>query len=255
MRPAIAIQAMDKAVIINLGVIATALEARYRLVNFLVFFLIIFLIIFLNLLCGTDNAVIIEVRAAVQARIGAVYQQLGRPTAATGTPGMDGDVIRKEREPHCFCKSSVCEDKGMVFPLYCERVKNEQCPIDLPCKSHENSIGGRVNHGVSILTAAIGDVDMTHVSIVIPCDSTDAWVVAAYDDIDDIELLADPWKNVISRKKYYHGIRVRNKKNTITYKNFSDKVFDQWSKVTEKCSTAMLFEQEIKRILMDNAGN
>ena len=85
---------MDKAVIINLGVIATALEARYRLVNFLVFFLSFFLIIFLNLLCGTDNAVIIEVGAAVQARIGAVYQQLGRPTAATGTPGMDGDVIR-----------------------------------------------------------------------------------------------------------------------------------------------------------------
>lgn len=30
----------------------------------------------------------------------------------------------------------------MVFPLYCERVKNEQCPIELPCKSHENSIEG-----------------------------------------------------------------------------------------------------------------
>lgn len=61
----------------------------------------------------------------------------------------------------------------------------------------------------------------------------------------------DPWKNVIARKKHYHGIRVRDKKNTTTYKIFSDKVVDQWSAVTEKCNTAMLFEREIKRILMD----
>lgn len=33
--------------------------------------------------------------------------------------------------------------------------------------------------------------DMTHISIVIPCDSTDAWVVAVYDDIDDVESLVD----------------------------------------------------------------
>ena len=168
---------------------------------------------------------------------------------------MDGDVIRKEKESHCLCGSTVCEDKGKVFPLYCEKAKDEKCPVELPCESHENGIRGRVNQGVSILTMAIGKADMTHISIVIPCDSTDAWVVAAYDDINDVESLVDPWKNVIAKKKYYHGIRVRDKKNTTTYKNFSDKVVDQWSTVTEKCSTAMLFEQEIKRILMNDSEN
>ena len=166
---------------------------------------------------------------------------------------MDGDVIRKEKEAHCLCKSTACEDKRKVFPLYCEKVKDEKCPVELPCESHENGIKGRVDHGVSILTAAMGEADMTHISIVIPCDSTDAWVVAAYDDIDDVESLVDPWKNIIAKKKHYHGIRVRDKKNTYTYKSFSEKVVDQWSAVKEKCSTAMLFEQEVKRILMDDS--
>ena len=166
---------------------------------------------------------------------------------------MDGDVIRKEKEAHCLCKSTACEDKRKVFPLYCEKVKDEKCPVELPCESHENGIKGRVDHGVSILTAAMGEADMTHISIVIPCDSTDAWVVAAYDDIDDVESLVDPWKNIIAKKKHYHGIRVRDKKNTYTYKSFSEKVVDQWSAVKEKCRTAMLFEQEVKRILMDDS--
>jgi hypothetical protein len=70
---------------------------------------------------------------------------------------MDGDVIRKEKEAHCLCKSTACEDKRKVFPLYCEKVKDEKCPVELPCESHENGIKGRVDHGVSILTAAMGE--------------------------------------------------------------------------------------------------
>lgn len=163
---------------------------------------------------------------------------------------MDGDVIRKEKEAHCLCKSTICEYKGRVFPLYCEKVKGEKCPVKLPCESHENGIKGRMNHGMSILTEAIGEVDMSHIMIVIPCDSTDTWVVAAYDDVDDVEVLTDPWKNIIAKRKLYHGVRVRDKKNTYTYKNFSEKVVDQWSKVTQKCITAMFFEQEVKRVLM-----
>lgn len=127
---------------------------------------------------------------------------------------MGGDVIRKEKETHCICESTVCEVKGTTFPLYCEKVKNEKCPVELPCESHDSGIEGRISHGVSILTAAMGEADMTHISIVIPCDSTDAWVVAAYDDIDDVESLVDPWKNIIAKKKHYHGIRVRDKKGS-----------------------------------------
>ena len=59
--------------------------------------------------------------------------------------------------------------------------------------------------------------------------------------------------------RFFEGVRKKSalcpldKKNTYTYKSFSEKVVDQWSAVKEKCSTAMLFEQEVKRILMDDS--
>ena len=57
---------------------------------------------------------------------------------------------------------------------------------------------------------------MSQIAITIPCDSTDAWVVAAYDGTDDIETQEDPWKTIIAKKKTYHGIRVRG----VTYKYY-----------------------------------
>lgn len=98
----------------------------------------------------------------------------------------------------------------------------------------------------------IGNEDMAHISITIPCDSTDAWVVAAYDELDDVEMLEDPWDRIIAKGKHYHGIRVRgNKKSTNTYQQFSGKVAECWNTVTEKCRSAEILEQEVRRILMD----
>jgi hypothetical protein len=94
MRPAVAIQAMDEAILIDLGVVTTALEAKdlFFFINFI--FLILDFIHYLHFLHQGNDAVIIEVGAAIQARVSAISQQHGGPAAAAGAPGMNGDIIR-----------------------------------------------------------------------------------------------------------------------------------------------------------------
>ena len=162
---------------------------------------------------------------------------------------MDGDVIRKEKEVHCLCDSTECEEKGKIFPLYCDMVKNT-CPIELPCKSHVHEIGSTIAHGKNMINAVLSEADREHVIITIPCDSTDAWIVAAYEEIEDVEGIEDPWRNIISRGKYYHNVRVRgDKKNTVTYAAFLSTLYDNWDKVVEKCYSAKIFDQEIKKFI------
>ena len=162
---------------------------------------------------------------------------------------MDGDVIRKEKEPHCICVSTACKYKGTVFPLYCDK-HGTDCPVEVPCEDHVDGITAMIEHGEKILALSLKANDMSHIAITIPCDSTDAWVVAAYDELDNLERYEDPWRTIIAKKKYYHGIRVRgDKKNVNTYATFSDMVAERWDEVTQKCSSAMKFDQEVKRIL------
>ena len=77
-----------------------------------------------------------------------------------------------------------------------------------------------------------------------------AWIVAAYEEIEDVEGIEDPWRNIISRGKYYHNVRVRgDKKNTVTYAAFLSTLYDNWDKVVEKCYSAKIFDQEIKKFI------
>ncbi len=184
-----------------------------------------------------------------------ILMQEVHPTIDAVVIQMDGDVIRKEKEVHCLCGTTTCEDKGKVFPLYCTKVKDRECPITLPCESHAEGVTERINHGKFVLESELKNEDMANISVIIPCDSTDTWVVAAYDEIEDVELFEDPWDKIITKGKYYHGIRVRgNKKNTNTYSLFSGKVAECWEKVTKKCRSAEILEQEIKRILVQDEG-
>ena len=162
---------------------------------------------------------------------------------------MGGDVVRKEKEAHCLCDTTSCENKGNVFPLYCDKHVSE-CPVIIPCESHESGIEAMMEHGEELLKSELDADDMSQIAITIPCDSTDAWVVAAYDGTDDIETQEDPWKTIIAKKKTYHGIRVRgDKKNVLTYAVFSDRVAESWKEVTQKCISAKRLEQEVKRVL------
>lgn len=161
---------------------------------------------------------------------------------------MDGDVVRKEKEVHCRCDSTKCDDKGKAFPLYCEKAKSE-CSAEIPCQSHNSDVDDIMSHGIHVLREALNVTDDRRIVITIPCDSTDAWVAAAYDDFDAIEQIEDPWKNIISKGKFFHDIRVRgDKKNTVTYSAFMKKLSDNWLEVTEKCDSAKKFEKEIKRV-------
>ena len=164
---------------------------------------------------------------------------------------MDGDVIRKEKEVHCFCDSTICGEKGKEFPLYCEKAVDGMCPIEVPCQSHSGEIEDVINHGKQVLAETINMPDKSRIIITIPCDSTDAWIVAAYDDFENVEKIQDPWRSIIAKGKYYHDVRVRGEKKSIsTYSVFAEHIVSNWDLVTDKCYSAKLLEQEIIKVFI-----
>ena len=157
---------------------------------------------------------------------------------------MDGDVFRKEKEVHCVCNSDKCESSGEVFPLECEA---NNCPVVIPCTHHADGIDSCVEFlGDLILSNFPGE----YVPLcIIPCDSTDTWIVAAYDDFDGPELIPDPWNSIISRRNDYHGIRVPgHKKTKIVYDKFIPHVCENWEIVKERCSQAAYFDHIISEL-------
>jgi len=170
---------------------------------------------------------------------------------------MDGDVVRKEKEVHCQCPVTICNEKeSVIFPLYCKTATERMCPVKLPCSAHANQVQDIIDQGRKVLGKALGETDQKRIVITIPCDSTDAWIVAAFDEYDDIEHIEDPWKNIIVKGKYYHEIRVRgNKKNISTYSKFADHLVDNWDVVTKKCVSAKCFEKDILEALKNTLSH
>lgn len=157
---------------------------------------------------------------------------------------MDGDVARKEREVHCGCYREECEACGTVFPLKCQI---EDCPVVVPCVRHPEGIEGYVGHLQMLIQDCFpGDyVPMC----VIPCDSTDAWIVAAFESDEHIESMEDPWANIISRGKSYHGIRVPgHRKTKAVYEQFIPAVIKNWDLVKKRCLQAAYFDEQISAL-------
>lgn len=160
---------------------------------------------------------------------------------------MDGDVSRKEKAVHCFCQSALCQYKDVFNPIECDMKKQvrESCPIVLPCTEHDGSVKSYMEHLENLISMWLLH-NLHDTCIVIPCDSTESWVLAAYDGNKDAEKIEDPWKNVISRKKYYHGIRVSgSKKSTHIYRQFAEVVCANWEQVSQLCLSAKKFEDAI----------
>lgn len=161
---------------------------------------------------------------------------------------MDGDVSRKERSAHCGCSSSAdCPIEGTVDPLDCDKTPEGRaaCPIQLPCLDHGEPIGGYINHLTHLISG--GKEYQEDVCIVIPCDSIEAWIVAAFDKTDNAEMIENPWESVISKAKNYHDIRVRGgSKSQRTFTAFADAICENWSDVTRICETAHNFELDIQ---------
>lgn len=163
---------------------------------------------------------------------------------------MDGDVSRKEKAAHCGCVSTICEYKGVRNPLECDVNKKtrELCPVILPCKEHDASVEGYMEHLESLIKSWIQNVDDT--CIVIPCDSTESWIIAAYDELPNAEFIEDPWTNIIAKKKTYHNIRIAgDKKRKRVYEQFVEVVCARWEKVTELCLSARRFEENIALLI------
>ncbi|MFR3893664.1 MAG: hypothetical protein ACLTYJ_00940 [Merdibacter sp.] len=159
---------------------------------------------------------------------------------------MDGDVSRKEKSSHCWCKTTQCAHKGEWNPLACDITPagRAACPIVLPCLEHDDSIRGYMSHLKGLLITWLKETDDT--CIAIPCDSTEAWIVAAYDQIDGIETVEAPWEHIIAHGKYYHSIRISGRKKRVRiFEQFVPTVCENWSKVTELCQSARDFEESL----------
>lgn len=158
---------------------------------------------------------------------------------------MDGDVSRKEKPAHCCCSSSICSARGHLDPVFCDTTK---CPVILPCGSHNGPITGYMEHLKELISSRLINIDNT--CIVIPCDSIEAWIVAAYDGLNDVEFVSDPWEHIIAQGATYHGIRISGKKKRCRiFEEFATVVSQNWQQVTQLCQSAKEFEQSILTLI------
>jgi len=162
---------------------------------------------------------------------------------------LDGDVSRREKPAHCVCSQVECSKREEIDPLTCD-IKAEdkaKCPVHIPCPNHPASLEGYISHLRELLSSYLKSTNDT--CFVIPCDSIEAWIVAAYDNQEGIELVEDPWNNIIAKRKTYHDIRIAGKKkHRRTYEQFALAVCANWSQVTKLCCSAREFEKNIQSI-------
>ena len=114
----------------------------------------------------------------------------------------------------------------------------------LPCVGHEDSVNGYIGHLESLVGKWLDDLCDT--CIAVPCDSMEAWIVAAYDEKENVEGVEDPWTNIIAKKKFYHNIKISGaKKRPKIFQEFVKVVCSNWSKVTGLCVSVKWFEDHI----------
>lgn len=164
---------------------------------------------------------------------------------------MDADVARSEKEIFCYNVKTNCDGQGIEDPLNCSLAKKKLCPQKLPPNSACNGEPDeRVKYLRDILDTYLCKDDRVKYVLTIPCDATDSWIVAAFEDqVTDIEKIDSPWKDIIARGKNYHGIRIPGKnKSKRIYKILIEKVCEKWNSVKEKCPQALKFENDVKYI-------
>ena len=162
---------------------------------------------------------------------------------------MDADVARCEPEVYCHNIDISCPGQGHEDLLNCRIAKNNGCKQPLPPNSAcDGTIQSRVVYLKSIIGGELCIQDGDPVVITIPCDSTDSWVVAAFeDDSIEPETMDSPWDNLIAKKKDYHGIRVPGRrKGKKPYAAMIEKVCDNWERVKQRCTQAYDFEESVR---------
>ena len=164
---------------------------------------------------------------------------------------LDGDVSRCEKQIHCSCQQGACEMQTETHPLYCKKAKEHNCPIELPCNSHGTDPNDYSEHLHSFLYEKLGKHDDLPVCYVVPCDSTDTWIVAAFDEYESYENLKNPWESIITRGPTYHAIRMKGRpgKKKQPYSELIKKVCEKWDIVVDRCPQAKRFQEDITRLL------
>ena len=165
---------------------------------------------------------------------------------------IDADVARCEKEIYCYNLSTDCSGQGIEDPLNCSIAKNKLCPQQLPPNAVcSGEPADRVKYLQGVLNTYLCRNDKVKCVLTIPCDATDSWILAAFeDDIANIEKIDSPWYTIIARKKDYHGIRIPGKnKAKRPCSLLIEKVCDRWDVVKEKCPQALRFEKDIKQAI------
>ena len=166
---------------------------------------------------------------------------------------MDADVARCEKEAYCTTIEIGCPGQHREHPLNCSisKDRNQGCRQSIPPNSAcDGSVNGRVNYLTHILSEYI-EADSKDVTVItIPCDSTDAWILAAFEEsISDIETVSSPWE-IISHKKMYHGIRIPgHDKRRRPYGQLIEQVCKNWNTVRNHCPQSRLFEDQVREKL------
>ncbi len=108
----------------------------------------------------------------------------------------------------------------------------------------EPDLEGKYGNGWKGVWKWLGD--LCDICIAVPCDSMEAWIVAAYDEKENVEGVEDPWTNIIAKKKFYHNIKISGaKKRPKIFQEFVKVVCSNWSKVTGLCVSVKRFEDHI----------
>ena len=168
---------------------------------------------------------------------------------------MDADVARCEKEIYCSLADVSCDGVDREDPLNCAIARDKNCPQVLPPNSVcDGTPEQRIVLLEEYLKKYLNTDERVRYIVTIPCDATDAWIIAAFgDEVSDMERLDNPW-GYISRKKYYHGIRTTgHKKHKRTYDPMITKVCENWERVKETCPQALRFETGIMTKLMTSA--
>ncbi len=171
---------------------------------------------------------------------------------------LDGDVSRSEknRQSHCGCSVKNCDERAKWLDGNLVRfeecsVNTDLCPIQYPCAEHIAVAPDRyVEHLRNLIELRSPENRIIPYVVVVPCDSTDSWIVAAYESRENLEMIENPWETIIARKKDYMGTEIpKRKKGGNVYCKLIPKVVEQWDKVKEQCENAELFEKNVREIL------
>lgn len=162
---------------------------------------------------------------------------------------IDADVARCEKEAYCKSISISCAGQLNEDPLNCSIAKTGSCPQTLPPNALcDGSINSRIEFLENVLKSGLCATDNAPVLFLVPCDSTDSWIIAALEEsITEPETINDPWRTIIARGKFYHGVRIHgDKKSRDPYRQLIMQVCQNWDTVKKKCPQAAIFEEKVK---------